>query len=148
MRLAELLVQIDGANSQAESEDEKGKPAPLKPVIVLAASNYPWDLDDAIIRRLEKRIYIPLPDVKGRKKMFDIKTNDLNLDKNIIWDTLVNKTKGYSGADIENVCRDAAFMPLNKVSFAGDWKKKIEYLKENEENVTEMPITQSYFEEA
>jgi len=38
----------------------------------LAASNIPWDLDEAIKRRLEKRIYIPLPTAKGRRKVFDI----------------------------------------------------------------------------
>ena len=58
---SELLVQLDGVCSTAP-----GGAPPLQ-VMVLAATNFPWDLDDALRRRLEKRIYIPLPDVYARK---------------------------------------------------------------------------------
>ena len=66
---AEFLVQIDGANTGTyEPEyDENGNEKPMKLVTVLAATNNPWDLDDAIIRRLEKRIHIPLPTDTARK---------------------------------------------------------------------------------
>jgi SpoVK/Ycf46/Vps4 family AAA+-type ATPase len=55
---AELLIQIDGANtgSMEIEKDENGVDKPIKLVTVIAATNNPWDLDDAIIRRLEKRI--------------------------------------------------------------------------------------------
>ncbi|XP_038824673.1 katanin p60 ATPase-containing subunit A1-like isoform X3 [Salvelinus namaycush] len=52
---AELLVQMDGVGGASENED------PSKMVMVLAATNFPWDIDEALRRRLEKRIYIPLP---------------------------------------------------------------------------------------
>lgn len=63
---AELLIQMDGVNSTSsaganEQEEEQ------KNVIVLAATNRPWDLDEAIRRRLEKRVYIPLPSAAGRQ---------------------------------------------------------------------------------
>jgi katanin p60 ATPase-containing subunit A1 len=51
---SELLVQMDGINSVGNGED-------IKMVMVLAATNFPWDIDEALRRRLEKRIYIPLP---------------------------------------------------------------------------------------
>lgn len=52
-------MQMDGATSSTNEE--------AKFVIVLAATNRPWDLDEALRRRLEKRIYIPLPSEKGRR---------------------------------------------------------------------------------
>ena len=70
---AELLIQMDGATSNnsaganAEAESERGKS-----VMVLAATNRPQDLDEALRRRLEKRVYIPLPDRAGRRALFDI----------------------------------------------------------------------------
>ena len=87
--------------------------------MVLAATNRPWDLDDAFRRRLEKRIYIPLPNEKGRKQLFDINLRGIKIGEDIIWDTLCKKTKGYSGADISNVCRDATMMPLRKKLLEG-----------------------------
>ena len=54
---SELLVQMDGINSFGSGDE-------LKMVMVLAATNFPWDIDEALRRRLEKRIYIPLPNCK------------------------------------------------------------------------------------
>ena len=72
--------------------------------MVLAATNRPWDLDEAMIRRLEKRIYIPLPEETGRRRLFEINTRTVKLDSDVNYDILVKATKGYSGADIANVC--------------------------------------------
>ena len=52
-----------------ESEENKNK---SKLVMVLAASNHPWDIDEALRRRLEKRIYIPLPNEEGRESLVNI----------------------------------------------------------------------------
>jgi katanin p60 ATPase-containing subunit A1 len=59
-------------------------------------------------------IDIPLPGNEGRRKMFDINLKDLKLASSINWDKLVEITKGCSGADICNICRDAAYMPMRK----------------------------------
>lgn len=57
---------------------------------MLAATNRPWDLDEALLRRLEKRIYIPLPNKNGRKALFDINLSELEKEDNIDWDHMVN----------------------------------------------------------
>ena len=77
--------------------------------MVLAASNIPWDLDEAIKRRLEKRIYIPLPTEVGRRKVFDINMRKMKVDPNIDWEKIVKITEGFSGADIASLCTEASF---------------------------------------
>lgn len=64
--LNELLTQVDGLTTKSDAETEK------KTVMFLAATNHPWHLDSAMIRRLEKRIYVPLPNEAGRKNLFEI----------------------------------------------------------------------------
>lgn len=58
----ELMARLDGVSSGDEA----------KSIVVIGASNCPWDIDDAIRRRLEKRIYIPLPNEVGRREMLRI----------------------------------------------------------------------------
>jgi katanin p60 ATPase-containing subunit A1 len=69
---AELLVQMDGVNSvsSAGANEQQDSEQASKNVMVLAATNRPQDLDEAIRRRLEKRIYIPLPTNVGRQQLF------------------------------------------------------------------------------
>lgn len=70
-------------------------------------------------RRLEKRVYIPLPDEEGRTQLFKINLTGVDLGADIDFEKLVNVTEGYSGADISNVCREAAMMPLRKKLLMG-----------------------------
>ncbi|CAM9748682.1 unnamed protein product [Ascophyllum nodosum] len=72
----ELLVQMDGVTVEAGGGGAGGS---SKTVIVLAATNTPWDLDEALRRRLEKRIYIPLPTDIGRKELFRINLGDVEV---------------------------------------------------------------------
>lgn len=64
------MVQIDGIHSQDDGE--------RKQVMVLAATNFPWDIDEALRRRLEKRIYIPLPGPHERTELMNINLKVLN----------------------------------------------------------------------
>lgn len=107
---SELLTQMDGLHEN-DSEDEDPEKNKLN-VTILAATNRPWDLDGALRRRLEKRIYIPLPDDASRKKAFELNMSKMNCDEDVDYDKLMKKSKGYSCADITSVCRDAAMMPL------------------------------------
>ena len=97
------------ANANAVATEELGKN-----IMVLAATNRPQDLDDALRRRLEKRVYIPLPGPEGRMQLFRINLKTVALTEDIDWEKLVEVTAGYSGADLANVCREAALMPLRK----------------------------------
>lgn len=73
--------------------------------MVLAATNFPWDIDEALRRRLEKRIYIPLPTDDGREALLKINLREVKLDPCVDLGQISKKLEGYSGADITNVCR-------------------------------------------
>lgn len=94
---SELLVQMDGVTPNS---DEPGRV-----VMVLAATNFPWDIDEALRRRLEKRIYIPLPTLEGREALLKINLREVKLDDDVNLTRIARKLEGYSGADITNVCR-------------------------------------------
>eukprot|EP00105_Crassostrea_gigas_P020198 XP_011438932.1 PREDICTED: katanin p60 ATPase-containing subunit A1-like isoform X4 [Crassostrea gigas] len=107
---SELLTQMDGVTA-TQSTDEEGE---NKIVMVLAATNFPWDLDEALRRRLEKRIYIPLPTEQGREDLLKINLKGVELASDVKLAEVAKKLDGYSGADITNVCRDAAMMSFRR----------------------------------
>jgi katanin p60 ATPase-containing subunit A1 len=106
---SELLVQMDGVGG-----DDAEEGADRKNVMVLAASNFPWDLDEALKRRLEKRIYIPLPEPKDIKALLGINLRSVKLEETIDLDALAERLVGYSPADVTNLCREAAMMPMRR----------------------------------
>ncbi|KAJ8573237.1 hypothetical protein K7X08_009748 [Anisodus acutangulus] len=102
---SEFLVQFDGVTSNSDGL-----------VIVIGATNKPQELDDAVLRRLVKRIYIPLPDDSVRRellkhrlkgKAFSLPDGDL--------EGLVRDTEGYSGSDLQALCEEAAMMPIREL---------------------------------
>lgn len=107
----ELLVQMDGLS---KSDDL---------VFLLAASNLPWELDHAMLRRLEKRILVDLPTKDARKLMIEhYLPTEINTDKNglqlktdLDYELLAGKLDGYSGSDIRLVCKEAAMKPVRKI---------------------------------
>ncbi|XP_035468041.2 katanin p60 ATPase-containing subunit A-like 1 [Scophthalmus maximus] len=100
------LLQMDG-DGALESDD------PSKRVMVLAATNCPWDIDQALLLRLEKRIYIPLPTAVGRRALLDIQLREVTLAADMNLDVVVEKTEGYSGADVSSVCREASVRAMS-----------------------------------
>ena len=117
---SELLTQMDGVGGGSDGSGGGGggggDAASL--VMVLATSNKPWDLDEAMRRRLERRIYVPLPDETSRKEMWLIHLKGVKLSDEVFVDDLARRTEGYSGADIQLACRDLSMMPMRR-SIAG-----------------------------
>ncbi|XP_063954553.1 katanin p60 ATPase-containing subunit A1 isoform X1 [Lytechinus pictus] len=105
---SELLIQMDGVSGPSAGEESS------KMVMVLAATNFPWDIDEALRRRLEKRIYIPLPEIDGREQLLRINLKEVPLADDVDLKTIAEKMDGYSGADITNVCRDASMMAMRR----------------------------------
>ncbi|CAM0882067.1 unnamed protein product [Alopecurus aequalis] len=102
----ELLIQMDGLTKTDEL------------VFVLAATNLPWELDAAMLRRLEKRILVPLPEPEARHAMFEEFLPFTPDGFEVPYDILVENTEGYSGSDIRLVCKEAAMQPLRRIMAA------------------------------
>jgi len=84
-------------------------------VFVLAATNIPWDLDAAMLRRLEKRILVPLPEPEARRSMLEELLPSQPDEEKLPYDLLVERTEGFSGSDIRLLCKEAAMQPLRRV---------------------------------
>ena len=74
-------------------------------IYVIGATNKPWNLDDAFIRRFQKRIMIPLPGLNARREMFEMYTLGLDLGFDVDLMELAKTTDGYSGSDIHDLCQ-------------------------------------------
>ncbi|KAF2925900.1 uncharacterized protein [Oryza sativa Japonica Group] len=84
-------------------------------ILILGATNRPFDLDDAVIRRLPRRIYVDLPDSQNRMKILKILLAKENLESDFRFDELANATEGYSGSDLKNLCIAAAYRPVHEL---------------------------------
>lgn len=100
----QILAEMDGMNSENSG------------LLFIGATNEPWSLDPAILRpgRLGEKIYVPPPDFASRKKLFELYMRNKPLTKNIDIDTLAQTAKGYSGADIKDVCIKASVIPFKE----------------------------------
>ncbi|MCD6504106.1 CDC48 family AAA ATPase [Candidatus Bathyarchaeota archaeon] len=101
--ISQLLTEMDGIET-------------LENVVVIAATNRPDIIDPAILRpgRFDRLIYVPEPDEKARLEIFKIYTKNMPLAEDVDLAELAKRTKHYSGADIEAVCREAAFFALRR----------------------------------
>jgi vacuolar protein-sorting-associated protein 4 len=110
----EFMQQMDGLKSNSSPSgdgDESGGGG----VLVLGATNMPWSLDEAVLRRFQKRIYIPLPDREARAEIIKIhlrKTQHTLSDDQFL--EIADKTEGFSGADISIMVNDAMFESIRK----------------------------------
>ncbi|XP_075082753.1 uncharacterized protein LOC107793587 isoform X4 [Nicotiana tabacum] len=100
----EFMAAWDGLRSK---ENQK--------ILILGATNRPFDLDDAVIRRLPRRIYVDLPDAANRAKILKIILARENLEADFPYENLANATEGYSGSDLKNLCIAAAYRPVQEI---------------------------------
>ncbi|CAM5087446.1 unnamed protein product [Natator depressus] len=111
-------LQLEG-DRQEQNEKERQlefQEVLNKDVMIVAATNRPDKLDDALLRpgRLDKIIYIPPPDQKGRLSILKICTEKIPIDSDVSLEYLAAQTKLFSGADIENLCKEAALQALQE----------------------------------
>jgi SpoVK/Ycf46/Vps4 family AAA+-type ATPase len=104
----EFLVQMDGAGTNSQDR-----------VLIMGATNLPHELDDAVLRRLSKRVYVPLPDPEGRRAMLEhlFRCTKTSLNKKD-WSSLVAKSDGYSCSDLADVAKEAAMGPVRDMTAA------------------------------
>jgi transitional endoplasmic reticulum ATPase len=112
----QFLAELDGMKS-------------LQNVLVIGATNRADILDPAVLRPGRFDVYVPLPDTPARVEIFNVHTRDMPLDEDVDLTKLAEMTDGYSGADIEGLCREAAMTAVRD-----DWNAK--------------PVTMKHFEVA
>lgn len=117
----QLLTELDGIEE-------------LKKVTVIAATNRPDLIDPALIRpgRIEMKLEIPIPDEESREQIFTVHTKHMPLAQNVNILTLVKKTDGWSGAEIESLCREAGLRAIQEAA----------------QSKTKVTITQDHFADA
>jgi len=101
--ISQLLTEMDGILA-------------LENIVILAASNRPDVLDPAVLRpgRFDRLIYVPAPDEKSRLQTLKLYVKNMPLTKNVDIEELAAMTKGYSGADIQALCREAGMSALRR----------------------------------
>jgi vacuolar protein-sorting-associated protein 4 len=108
----EFLIQMQGVGKGNEG------------VLVLGATNTPWELDPAIRRRFEKRVYISLPEVAARAHMFKVHIGDTPHDlTEADFKILAERTDGFTGSDIAVAVRDALYEPVRTCQVATHFKQ-------------------------
>ncbi|XP_075507189.1 uncharacterized protein LOC142543679 isoform X2 [Primulina tabacum] len=100
----EFMVNWDGLRTK---EKER--------VLVLAATNRPFDLDEAVIRRLPRRLMVNLPDSQSREKILRVMLAREELDPTVDIEAVAKMTEGCSGSDLKNLCVMAAYRPIREI---------------------------------
>ncbi|KAH6766382.1 AAA-type ATPase family protein [Perilla frutescens var. hirtella] len=115
----EFMVNWDGLRTKDKER-----------VLVLAATNRPFDLDEAVIRRLPRRLMVNLPDAQNREKILKVILAKEEFASNLDLDAVANMTEGYSGSDLKNLCVTAAHCPIREI-LEKEKKEKASALAEN-----------------
>jgi len=134
--VSQILTELDGMEE-------------LKNVTVLAATNRPDMLDEALLRpgRLERHIYVPAPDEESRRKIFEVylggETGDI-IAKDVDIETLVRQTEGYVGADIEALVREAKMAAMRDFIIQMESRNE----QERKDAIKNLMLTKAHFDAA
>ncbi len=101
----QFLKEMDGIA-------DKGKHLHL---YIIGATNKPWALDWPFLRRFQKRIYVPLPDIRARTEMLKQYTAPLKMDSSLRIDDISKMTEGYSGSDMRDICQSVQLRVVSEV---------------------------------
>jgi len=136
--LSTLLTELDGFQDKGSD----------RLILTLSATNTPWDLDEAVLSRFSRRIYIPLPDKEATKEIIKINTKGLKLDVNLdeIADKCVERL--YSGRDLKNLCQDAIWNMIRDVNKDLYKMANLSYKELKRRKLKTRALTDDDFEEA
>ncbi|WP_456366821.1 ATP-binding protein [Thermococcus sp.] len=137
--LTTLLTELDGF------QDKKSD----RLILTLAATNTPWDLDEAVLSRFPRRIYVPLPDKKATKEIIKINTRGLDisrLDLDAIAEESVKRL--YSGRDLKNLCQAAVWNMIREENPDLHKLAELPYEKLRRRSLRTRPLEMRDFEEA
>jgi vacuolar protein-sorting-associated protein 4 len=109
----QFLIEMDGMKSKKGDH-----------IVVLGATNRPWDLDAAFRRRFERRILVPIPEFEARVRIFEIHTKGIDLAPDVDFNILGEKTDEYAGSDIALICREASLQPIREMDASGAIRDK------------------------
>ena len=112
----ELLIQLDGLDAREGGGDVSAGGG----VFLLAATNTPWSLDPALLRRMEKRVFVGLPDLEARRVMLHALLGGRKRAPEVCLDDVARDTAGYSGSDVAVLCKETAMAPLRRLVAALD----------------------------
>ncbi|KAI3893235.1 hypothetical protein MKX03_016880 [Papaver bracteatum] len=110
----EFMVNWDGLRTKDKER-----------VLVLAATNRPFDLDEAVIRRLPRRLMVNLPDAANRAKILKVIMAKEELSPDVDLEAVASMTDGYSGSDLKNLCVTAAHCPIRELLEKEKKEKKL-----------------------
>jgi len=105
--LTQLLTELDGADSNNAK------------LVFLAATNFPWQLDDAFMSRIKEKCYVPLPDAPARKRIIEMSLYKGPLADDVDTDDLTERTDGLGGREIANMCERAKLVAFRDVVRSG-----------------------------
>jgi transitional endoplasmic reticulum ATPase len=127
--ISQMLTEMDGLEA-------------LHNVVVIAATNRPDLIDEAILRpgRFDRVVSIPMPDEGARKHILEIHSKGMPLDKDVNLDELARKTDSFTGADVAAICNEAAILSIRKHVLSGG--------SVEDDGLADMNITMADFDEA